>query len=56
MSEVAAAAIDDDRDCICVLTEDGQFWVYDLESREWESREPVPRSEAAEGGFDVDWR
>ena len=56
MSEVAAAATDPDRDSIYVLTEDGKFWVYDLESRSWEAREPVPESNAAEGGYDVDWR
>lgn len=56
MSEVAAATTDLDRDSIYVLTEDGKFWVYDLEAREWEAREPVPESNAAEGGYEVDWR
>ena len=56
VSEVAAAATDLDRNSIYVLTEDGKFWVYDLESRKWEAREPVPGSNAAEGGYDVDWQ
>lgn len=55
VSEVAAAATDVDRDCIYVLTEDGRFWAYDLDSREWEPRQPVPDSNAAEGGYDLEW-
>lgn len=56
MSEVAAAAMDVDRDSIHVLTEDGRFWAYDLESRKWEPRQPVPDSNAAEGGYDLEWQ
>ena len=55
MTEVAVAATDLDRNFIYVLTEDGKFWAYHLESREWEAREPVPDSEASEGGYEVDW-